>query len=91
MKITRLPVKVVPGSSKNCIVGWLGEALRVRVSAPPERGKANTAVERVIAEALSLPNDAVNIVKGTTSPWKIVEIAGLAEPEIRSRLERQVQ
>jgi hypothetical protein len=91
MKTTRLPVKVVPGSSRNCIAGWLGEALRVRVMAPPERGKANSAVERVIAEALSLPNDAVNIVKGTTSPRKIVEIAGLAEPEIRSRLERQVQ
>ena len=52
MNITRLPVKVVPGSSKNCIAGWLGEALRVRVMAPPERGKANTAVEKVIADAL---------------------------------------
>ena len=91
MNITRLPVKVVPGSSKNCIAGWLGEALRVRVMAPPERGKANTAVEKIIADALGVPNDAVNIVRGSTSPQKIVEIAGLAEPEIRSRLERQVQ
>ena len=91
MKVTRLPVKVVPGSSKNCIAGWLGEALRVRVMAPPERGKANTAVEKIIADALGVPNDAVNIVRGSTSPRKIVEIAGLAEPEIRSRLERQVQ
>lgn len=91
MNITRLPVKVVPGSSRNCIAGWLGEALRVRVMAPPERGKANTAVENIIADALGVPNDAVNIVRGSTSPRKIVEIAGLAEPEIRSRLERQVQ
>jgi uncharacterized protein (TIGR00251 family) len=87
MKVTRLPVKVVPGSSKNCIAGWLGEALRVRVTAPPERGKANTAVEKLIAEALGLSNDAVNIVRGSTSPRKIVEIAGLPEPEIRSRLQ----
>ena len=91
MNITRLPVKVVPGASRNCIAGWLGEALRVRVMASPERGKANTAVERIIADALGVPNDAVNIVRGSTSPRKIVEIAGLAEPEIRSRLERQVQ
>jgi uncharacterized protein (TIGR00251 family) len=91
MNITQLPVKVVPGSSRNCIAGWLGEALRVRVMAPPERGKANTAVEKIIADALGIPNDAVNIVRGSTSPRKIVEIAGLAEPEIRSRLERQVQ
>jgi uncharacterized protein (TIGR00251 family) len=91
MNITQLPVKVVPGSSRNCIAGWLGEALRVRVMAPPERGKANTAVEKIIADALGIPNDAVNIVRGSTSPRKIVEIAGLAEPEIRSRLERQDQ
>jgi hypothetical protein len=91
MNITRLPIKVVPGSSRNCIAGWLGEVLRVRVMAPPERGKANTAVEKVIAKALGVPNDTVNIVKGPTSPRKIVEITGLAEPEIRSRLERQVQ
>ena len=91
MNITRLPIKVVPGSSKNCIAGWLGEALRVRVMAPPERGKANIAVEKIIADALGVPNDAVNIVRGSTSPRKIVEIAGLAEPEIRSRLERQIQ
>ena len=90
MSTTRLPIKVVPGSSRNCIAGWLGEALRVRVTAPPERGKANTAVEKIIADALGLPNDAVNIVKGSTSARKIVEIAGLAEPEIRSRLEQHL-
>lgn len=90
MKIARLPVKVVPGSSRNCIAGWLGEALRIRVMAPPERGKANAAVEKLIAEALGLPNDAVNIVKGPTSPRKVVEIRGLPEFEIRSRLQRHL-
>lgn len=90
MNITRLPIKVVPGSSKNCISGWLGEALRVRVMAPPERGKANTAVEKVIAEALGLSNDAVNIVKGSTSARKVVEVAGMAESDIRSRLDQNV-
>jgi uncharacterized protein (TIGR00251 family) len=90
MSTTRLPIKVVPGSSRNCIAGWLGEALRVRVTAPPERGKANTAVEKIIADALGLPNDAVNIVKGSTSVRKIVEIAGIAEADIRSRLEQHL-
>ena len=90
MNTTRLPVKVVPGSSKNCIAGWLGEALRVRVMAPPERGKANTAVEKIIAAALGLSNDAVNVIKGSTSPRKVVEIAGLPESEVRSRLDQNV-
>ena len=86
----RLPVKVVPGSSRNCIAGWIGEALRVRVTVPPERGKANTAVEKLIAEALGLSNDAVNIVKGPTSPRKVVEITGSPESEIRSRLQQHL-
>ncbi len=41
----KLDLKVVPKSSRDCIAGWLGDALKVRVRAPAERGKANAAVE----------------------------------------------
>lgn len=84
----RLPVKVVPGSSRNCIAGWLDQTLRVRVTAPPERGKANSAVEKFITEALGLPAGSVRIIKGTSSPRKVIEIAGLAEPEVHSLLSK---
>jgi len=40
---TRLKVKVVPGSSRDEIVGWLGDALKIKVMAPPEKGKANVS------------------------------------------------
>ena len=82
----RLAVKVVPGSSRNCIAGWLGESLRVRVSAPPERGRANTAVEQLIAGALGLAPGSVRVVAGGASPRKIVEVSGLAPAELQRRL-----
>ena len=50
----RLAVKVVPKASRDGVAGWLGDALKVCVTAPPERGKANAAVERVVAHALGV-------------------------------------
>jgi len=85
---TRLAVKVVPGASRDGIAGWLSDTLKVRVSAPAERGRANAAVEALLAEALGLPRGAVRVVSGKTSPRKRVEIAGLSEAEVRSRLEK---
>lgn len=81
-----LPVKVVPASSRNRIAGWLGEALKVRVTACAERGKANAAVEATIAEALGIPVDSARVIRGKTSPRKIVEILGLSESEVYRRL-----
>ncbi len=68
------------------VAGWLADALKVRVSAPPERGKANAAVESLLAEALGLARDCVRVVAGHGSPRKIVEIDGLSEAEVHRRL-----
>ncbi|MDH5633293.1 MAG: DUF167 domain-containing protein [Gammaproteobacteria bacterium] len=73
-----LKVKVVPGSSKDAIVGWMGDELRIKVMAPPEKGKANQAVIRLLAKALKLSRDSIQIVSGETSPHKQVEITGLS-------------
>jgi uncharacterized protein (TIGR00251 family) len=81
-----LPVKVVPGASRDGVAGWLGDALKVRVTAPAERGRANAAVEEVVADALGLPRESVRVVRGTTSPRKTLEILGLSEAEIRERV-----
>ena len=81
-----LPITVVPGSSRDCIAGWLGDTLKVRVSAPPERGKANSAVERLLAEALNIPRARVQIIRGQSSARKVVAIEGLSGSEIRGSL-----
>ena len=82
----RLRLKVVPGASASSIAGWLGEELKVRVSAPPEKGKANKAVIGLLSRALDLPISAISIVSGETSAHKVVQIGGLSESQVRTRL-----
>jgi uncharacterized protein len=83
-----LPIKVVPASSRNCIAGWLDETLKIRVTAPAERGKANAAVATIIAEALGVSKECIRVVAGQASARKIVEIIGLPESEVYLRLSR---
>jgi len=82
----KLPVKVVPSSSRNGVAGWLGDFLKIRVTTPAERGKANAAVEATLAEALAVPRDSVRVIRGKTSARKVVEIVGLSESEAYRRL-----
>lgn len=83
----RVALKVVPGSTREGIAGWLGDALKVRVRAPAEAGRANEAVLRVVAAALGLPSDAVRIASGSASPKKILEIDGLDLETLRARID----
>lgn len=82
----RLALKVTPGASRDEIAGWMGGALKVRVTAAAQRGRANAAVEKLLAAALGVPGAAVRIVAGHTAPRKLVEIEGLSAPEVRRRL-----
>jgi uncharacterized protein (TIGR00251 family) len=79
----RLKVKVVPGSSRDQIVGWLGDALKIKVTAPPERGKANEAVIRLLAAALGIAADDISVASGHSSPAKVMAVAGIDDETIR--------
>lgn len=81
-----LKLKVVPGASRSEIVGWLGDMLKVKVSAPPEKGKANAAVEVLLARALNLPISSVRIIAGTGSRHKLIEVHGLSNYEILNKI-----
>jgi uncharacterized protein len=83
---TRLRLRVVPGASRSCIVGRLGDAWKVRVAAPPERGAANEAVVRLLADVLSVPRGKITLVSGHVARDKIVELKGFEPAEIESRL-----
>ena len=83
--MTVIAVKVVPRAAKDEIVGWLEGALKVRVRAPPENGRANRALETLLAEALGLKKNAVTVVGGQSAARKRVAIAGLTRAEIVGR------
>ncbi len=86
----KLAIKVVPGSSRDALVGWLDDALKIKVRAKAEQGKANAAVEKVLAQALSLSKKNVQIVAGKTASRKTVEIDGIDAEELKEKLDRIV-
>lgn len=82
----RIQVKVVTRASKTEVAGWAGDRLKVRIAAVPEKGKANDALERCVADLLGIGPSRVRVVGGRTSTVKLLEIGGLDEAEVRSRL-----
>jgi len=87
--MTRLRLKVSPGAARTEIAGRHGDAWKVRVTAAPERGRANDAVIRLLAERLDLPRASVSVVSGQSSREKIVELHGLDPGEAERRLEEK--
>jgi uncharacterized protein len=79
----RLSLKVVPGSSRDEIVGWLGDSLKVKVKAPPEKGRANEAVIALLADRLGIDASSIAVVSGHGSPAKVVDVDGMDDEAIR--------
>ena len=82
----RIHVRVQPSGRRDAIAGVHGGALKISVSAPPERGKANSAVERLLAETLGIAADRVAIASGHAARGKTVRVAGLSGEELLARL-----
>jgi uncharacterized protein (TIGR00251 family) len=83
----RLQLRVSPGASRAGIVGRHGDAWKVRVAAPPEDGRANDAVIRLLADTLALPQRDISIVSGHGARDKVVSLAGIAPEDAERRLE----
>lgn len=74
-----LTLHIQPGAKKTEFAGRHGDALKIRLAAPPVDGKANEALVKFIAAALHLPKSAVNLKSGQTSRRKVLEVKG-SEP-----------
>ncbi len=81
-----LAIKAIPGAPKNQVCGWLGEALKVKIHAPPVEGRANDALVEFLAETLGVHRRAVTLVRGDLSRQKLMRIDGLTLAEAKRRL-----
>jgi len=70
-----LNVKVIPNASQNEVVGFEGDVLKIKCTASPEKGKANTAVVAILAQHYKVPKNKVKILRGKTHSRKTIAIA----------------
>ncbi|MGH3062563.1 MAG: DUF167 domain-containing protein, partial [Gaiellaceae bacterium] len=80
--MARVEVTVSPGAASSELVGRHGAGWKARIAAPPERGKANRALEELLARSLGVRRDRVAVVAGHASRRKVVEVEGLEAPEV---------
>jgi uncharacterized protein (TIGR00251 family) len=81
-----LAVRVSPRAGADSIPGWRDGVLEARVTAPPEGGKANDALCRLLARALKVPAGSVRIASGHRARIKRVSVEGLGRDEVMRRL-----
>jgi uncharacterized protein YggU (UPF0235/DUF167 family) len=81
-----LPVLAHPGAKRDAILGERAGALRVAVTAAPDRGKANEAIQSLLAERLELKPRQISLISGATSRQKRFLLEGIESQELKARL-----
>jgi len=81
-----LAVHAQPGAKRNAVLGTRAGALRVAVTAPPEKGKANAAIGAVLAESLGCHSSQIALISGETSRRKRFLVIGVTPDDLRRRL-----
>jgi uncharacterized protein (TIGR00251 family) len=83
-----LAIKAIPNAPRSEVVGWLGDALKVKVHAPAVEGRANDALCEFFAETFGLPRRAVTVLHGDTSRQKTLRFDSLALADVLHRFPR---
>jgi len=81
-----LQIRLQPRAKSDGVVGQRGDAIVIRVTAPPVDGKANAAVCALIARLVRIPSSRVAVVRGQTSRDKVVRVEGVAHETVRDAL-----
>ncbi len=85
---TTLTLHIQPGAKKTEFAGLHGDALKIRLAAPPVDGKANEALIKFVAEVLGLPKSAVSLKSGQTSRRKVLEVLGANSETVAALIAR---
>jgi uncharacterized protein (TIGR00251 family) len=83
-----IAIKAIPNAPRHEVVGWLGDALKVKVHAPPVEGRANDALCAFLADTFAVPRRAVTVLRGDTSRQKTVRLDGLTLADVLARFPR---
>lgn len=83
---SRLMVHIQPRASRTEVVGSHGDALKIRIAAPPVDGAANEEITRFLGAVLGVPRRAVRLVSGTAGRRKLVEVDGVGPAAVRRAL-----
>ena len=82
----RVSFLVSPGATRNKVLGFTEGQLRIKVAAPPVKGKANRELIAFLSQVLDIGKSDINIIKGHTSRNKLIAIDGLSQEEAMKRL-----
>jgi uncharacterized protein len=87
--ILKIAVKVQPNARKNEITGFSNEVLRIKIAAPPDKGKANKELIGFLSDILGLKKDSIAILRGQTDHNKLISIEGITRETLMVRLTMQ--
>ncbi len=81
-----LSVRAQPGARRSAVIGEQASALKVAVTAPPDKGRANEAIVEVLAEAFGLKRSQIELVAGPTSRQKKFLVRGISPADLTAKL-----
>ncbi len=79
--------KIVPGSSRTTVSGLLDGMVKIKISAVPEKGKANQCLIEFLAKQLGVKKNAISIISGQTNPVKSVQVLGISAETLLKKLD----
>ncbi len=87
----KISIKVSPDAGRNEVAGQLDTAWRIKIAAPPDKGRANKELIDFLSKTLGVKRNSLSILRGHASRNKLISVEGLTQEEVNSRLSRHLK